>query len=690
MKLINYRLNAAKAALSGLIILVALWQGLPCGTPTAFAISNDAVNRVSSEPALLQAGPVRDIEAELRKKFDYPIEGRPYSANDSAYSVVYTEEQKQAQRAAAKAMVAELQRAVKSPEVHRFTIPKGIYRVGVEEIALTGARDFTIYAPGVELIVDTEKRGAAFLFVSCTNVTLTGRAAAAEGKERPPGTYLTIDSEQLPMSVARILASDAQQMSVDVEILPGYSMNIPETERMLTYDPAGRMLNVQQMGWKNATPLDGRRFRLAIRGPRDAFLPETILKPGNLLALHINAADRGANHSVYASRGCRDMTYESIRVYSGGGCPVDHGTAGDTVFRDWRLFARPGTSRLPVAAGLGQFSKNGGKFLFEDCEFGPHLDDGINLLSGMSVVGKSEGGSEIVVTGGQMPTVGSKLTFYEYTSWESCGEARVVSSALLEDPDTLAAVNAFAKKNRTRENARHAYRTVLDHAVHLPAFAMVVHSDNRADAIEVRGCLFRDQLAQIMVLQGAKSGLIEENLLLRSTGAAISPQFSQYWWEGPMPSNFVIRNNVIRDNPVAAAVTGFAGNASIAVYAGTRHPSNARLLHNFRIENNTIVNPSFYGIAIRNADGVVVRNNRIINPGACAVTGTYNGRPISELYAAIVLDAVSDAVVTDNEIVFENPRCQRAILVEANCDAATLHLERNREIHPEPAKARKE
>ena len=679
MKLIKHHLSEAKLVFVALTTLFTFWQGV--GTPTASASPADTGNRASSDTASLKPGTVGDIEAELRKKFDYPAEGRPYSANNPAYSVIYTEQEKQTQRTAAKAMIADLQRTVKSPGVHRFTIPKGIYRVGVGEIVLKDLRDFTIHAPDVELIVDSEQKGAAFLFVGCTNVTLTGRAASVDGKERIPGTYLNLDSEQLPMSVARILASDVQQMSVDVEILPGYSMQIPETERMLAYDPAGHMINTHQMGWQKATPLNGRRFQLIIRGNREAFQANTILKPGNLLALHINAADKGATHHVFESRGGRDMTYESIRVYSGGGSPMDHRTAGDTVFRDWRLLVQPGTSRLPITTGLGQFSKNGGKFLFEECEFGPHLDDGINLLSGMSVVGKSEEGTKIIVTGGQLPTVGSKLTFYDYTSWESCGEAQVISSALIEDPATLAAVNAFAKLNRTRENANHAYRTVLDHAVHLPVYAMIVHSDYRADGIVVRGCLIRDQLAQIMVLQGAKSALIENNLLLRSTGAAVSPQFSQYWWEGPMPSNFVIRNNVIRDNPVAAAVTGFAGNASIAVYAGTKHPTNARLLHNFRIENNTIISPSVYGIAIRNADQVVIRNNLIINPGACEVTGSYNGRPISELYAAIVLDAVSDAVVSDNEIVFENPRCQRAVLMEANCDPATVKIERNREVH---------
>jgi hypothetical protein len=271
------------------------------------------------------------------------------------------------------------------------------------------------------------------------------------------------------------------------------------------------------------------------------------------------------------------------------------------------------------------------------------------------------------------------LTFYDYTNWVNFGEAKVVSSERMSDTNVLTEVNAFAKANRTVQNARHAFRTVLDRPVKLTPFAMVVHSDYRADSIVVRGCLFRDQLAQIMLLQGAKNGLIENNLLLRSTGAAISPQFSQYWWEGPMPSNFMIRNNVIRDNPVAAAVTGFAGNASIAIYAGTKYPSDARLMRGFRVEGNTVINPSVYGICIRNAEEVSIRYNRIINPGAQAVEGMYNGRSISELYAAICLDAVSRAVVSDNEIVYRSPRCQRAVLMEPNCDPATVRIERNKE-----------
>ena len=91
------------------------------------------------------------METKVRKKFDHPVEGRPCSANDPAYAVVYTESQKQSQRFAAQAMIAELDRAAKSSNAPRhFIIPPGIYRVGEASITLATLRDFTIHAPDAE------------------------------------------------------------------------------------------------------------------------------------------------------------------------------------------------------------------------------------------------------------------------------------------------------------------------------------------------------------------------------------------------------------------------------------------------------------------------------------------------------------------------------------------------------------
>jgi hypothetical protein len=543
----------------------------------------------------------RNIEAELREQFNYPETGRPYNFNDPAYPVIYSKSQKQKQRDAAIAMITDLEKAAYATTSPRhYVIPAGLYRVNVGQIELSHIHGFTIYAPNVQFIIDSEKSGAAFTFESCSNITLTGRHYHEGKKDRAyDGSFLMFDSQQLPMSMAKILTVDTAKATLDVEVLPGYSTLLPETERMLAYDQAGNMINIEQMKWINLEPIGDRQFRLTSASVRKPSLVNLIFKPGTLLALHNDSGHKSHTHMVYDNRNCRNMTYESIHVVSGAGFPKDHGTAGYTVYRDWRNYPLPGTSRQPITAGLGQFSKNGGTFIFEDCEFGPHLDDGINLLSGMSVLGKQEEPRQIVVTGWQKPTPGSSLTFYDFFNWEKFGERKVNEVKEIEDTAARKLVNAFYASHRMVQNAQKAFRVKLDRDLPLKDFSMVIHSDYRADSIIVRGCLFRDQVAQIMLLQGAKYGLIENNLLLRSTGGGISAQFAQYWWEGPMPSNFLIRNNVIRDNPVNIAVNGFAGNASIAVFAGTKYPTSERLLKNFRIEGNTIINPSVYGISVR-------------------------------------------------------------------------------------------
>ena len=631
-----------------------------------------------------------DIEAEVRKKFNYFENKSSYNANDPINTVIFNEEQKQWQRIAAIKMYADLLKSAASTQVPRdFTIPPGVYRVQPGQMVVKDAKNLIIHAPDVEIIVDSDSSGAAFVFKNCSGVTLTGSKKKENISNLNNGSFLIIDSEQLPMSVTRILACDSEKQTIDVEVLPGYVTDMPLKERMIAYSPQGRMLNVVQMGWEDLTDLGNRRFRLKSRSLRDPKNLKSVLLPGNLLVLHNNPQHKLRTHSVYSNQGCRNMRFESIRVYSGGGAPADHGTAGQTIYRNWRLLPKPGTNRLPISTGLGQFSKNGGTFIFEDCEFGPHLDDGINLLSGMSVLGKQEGPRQIVVTGWQKPTPGSLLTFYDFFNWEKFGEQKVTEVKEVEDTAVRKLVNAFYASHRMVQNAKKAFRVTLDRDVQLNDFSMVIHSDYRADSIIVRGCLFRDQLAQIMLLQGAKYGLIENNLLLRSTGGGVSAQFAQYWWEGPMPSNFMIRNNVIRDNPVSAAVNGFAGNGSIAVFAGTKYPTCERLLSNFRIEGNLIINPSVYGIVVRNTDQVVIRYNRIINPGANPFDGIYKGKPVSELHAAICLEAVSHALVTDNEIVFRNNYCQRAILTDSCTNVVTLKVERNREIHEENQNGKK-
>jgi autotransporter-associated beta strand protein len=624
----------------------------------------------------------RDIAREIALRFPGTGDQRRYNATDPERLITFSETQKSAQRRAASAMIAQLTSVAENQKGPRhFTIPPGIYRIEANQIRLRDIENFSIHAPDVEIIVDSEKNGSAFVFDGCKDLILTGQPDPSTAAAHPPtNAFISFDAEHLNLSVGRIVAVNPDETTLDLEMLPGYDMSVPDSERMMAYRPDGSLANVQQMGWSKVQPLGGRMLRLTSASLRYPLNQNTVLKPGNLLVMH-NSDDRhqrGVN--VYSANGCANMTYESIHVFSGSGSPSDFWTAGHTIYRDWRLTPRNGTSRLEITAGLGQFSKDGGSFVFENCEWGPHLDDGINLNSTMAIAARQDSSRSVVIGGLKEPKPGATLTFYDYYTWKKLGEAEVTAVAKINEPETTVAVQDFSRINGNVPQSVSVWRATLDRDVTLQPFAMVVYSNYRADEIVVRGCLFRDQLAQIMLIQGAKSGLIENNVCLRSAGPAISMQFSQYWWEGPMPGNIIVRNNIIRDNPVWAPVSGFDGSGSICAWPGTTRPVTERLLSGFRIEGNTITNSAAFGILLRNVDHAVIRYNTIINPGSRKLEEEYDGVPMWKTFAGIGLTNVSDAQVTDNDFVLSSPWCKRAVDIADSCDKSSIEAARNNEI----------
>lgn len=58
------------------------------------------------------------------------------------------------------------------------------------------------------------------------------------------------------------MAVDVKKLKLDVEVLPGYATDLPADERMMAYDMKGRLLNIEQMGWRGITNIGPSRFRL--------------------------------------------------------------------------------------------------------------------------------------------------------------------------------------------------------------------------------------------------------------------------------------------------------------------------------------------------------------------------------------------------------------------------------------------
>ena len=104
----------------------------------------------------------------------------------------------------------------------------------------------------------------------------------------------------------------------------------------------------------------------------------------------------------------------------------------------------------------------------------------------------------------------------------------------------------------------------------------------------------------------AHNGIIENNTITGGTGIMIANEFGS-WFEGPLPHNIKIRNNVI-NSQVARNPFTIAGN----------FPTKNETDYNFNIiaENNTVFYDSdkkYVGILVRDCKGIVVKENKFFD-----------------------------------------------------------------------------
>ena len=125
------------------------------------------------------------------------------------------------------------------------------------------------------------------------------------------------------------------------------------------------------------------------------------------------------------------------------------------------------------------------------------------------------------------------------------------------------------------------------------------------DGFIVRNCRF-GVLRRYSLIIRAHNGIIENNIITGGTGIMIANEFGS-WFEGPLPHNIKIKNNVI-NSQVARNPFTIAGN----------FPTKNQTNYNFNIvaENNTIYYNSDkknVGILVRDCKGIVVKENKFFD-----------------------------------------------------------------------------
>ena len=113
------------------------------------------------------------------------------------------------------------------------------------------------------------------------------------------------------------------------------------------------------------------------------------------------------------------------------------------------------------------------------------------------------------------------------------------------------------------------------------------------------------------VLSKTRGVCIEDNVFRGCTGTAIHVGAESEWKEGTHAKDVTIARNVIIDCGLGAGCQ--YGASGIAVVIGAPDTEHTLLHDGIRIEGNTVVGTqeNECGIVVRNANNVILRNNRI-------------------------------------------------------------------------------
>ena len=335
----------------------------------------------------------------------------------------WTEETKDAQRAAATALLARFKAAAAEGR-KRFRIPPGQYRFdaeGTPSFRFEGVQDMEIEAQGAVFWFDGRFRIDAVNPRKCRNVTIRG---------------LTVDYDPMPYAQGPILEMDTDTQTVLMRVQEGFP--VPDaawTEqagkvKIVVYDPAG-VQRVVRMDWLATVRPEGpRTLRLGFKFGW-LFRYDTGVRVGDTLVL----PDR-SKRMAFMSSGCEGMVYEDITVYA---CPQMAFTealgGGGNVYRRCRVVPRPGTVRT-LACNADVFHstlvERGPRI--EHCEFSHAADDFVNIHGFFSIVARALSPTELVIVmqfTDRNFGPGSLLRFYDFEDLTARGAARVASMDLI-------------------------------------------------------------------------------------------------------------------------------------------------------------------------------------------------------------------------------------------------------------------
>ncbi|EIP98379.1 hypothetical protein OpiT1DRAFT_02835 [Opitutaceae bacterium TAV1] len=533
--------------------------------------------------------------------------------------------------------MALVKRAV-DERASEVVLPKSVYRFrGNERMVLSRLKNLRIDGNGSTFLFDQEGK---FTVSGCRDLTLEN---------------IKIDYDPLPFTQGVVTSVNATTKSIIVRFDEGFSTpNSPDfPQRMKRADgtiqgsirfldsTGERMHAMPGESVSSVKPLSveqGKLYEMQLHHGRlfRSGAPPDSLKAGDRFTLFV------AYSEALDVSNCEQIVFRNVDIYSAPGFGVgEKGGKGGNVYENLRLVRKPGANRLIVSNrdGFHSYSTEKGPLL-KGCEISYTIDDSIAIHGFFAPVLRRIDPKtiELLCLFDWKVNEDDTLSFYDQDG-APLGSRTVRRMEKLTEFEGQKRLDEW-RNSLKKQNARKlrgipksqwtAARVELDEAIELSDFAIVDSGKFSSADAEIRDCYIHDTTSRGMLISSVGTKIIG-NKIERTALTPIALMAERYWLQGPFLDQIEVRENTITDAPMpgldtldfhyynvgAIHVSSIFGSRFYDPPEFNQHRQNRRI----RIVNNHIIRPAWSGIAVLNAEDVVISENRIGSPFSAGISG---------------------------------------------------------------------
>lgn len=491
----------------------------------------------------------------------------------------------------------------------KVVFEKKRYRLAKAEldyhISLKGVKGLTIEGNGAELINNPWNN--IVKLDECEDVTVRG---------------FVVDCDPLPFTQGTVTEVNEEAGSFLLKIQDGYDNPVDVYRRIgkarpqwgwgVCIDPVERKRKadvIMHLFMDDVTAVDDGMLRVQLR--EDYRKHARDLQPGDRFVITMKYGGHGASFHVTRSRDCR-LENNAIYTAKYGMTHSLSDNLGRIHVKGVKITFKPGTDRLITTPKDGFHCKhNAVGPIIEDGLFEGMLDDTINISVCPYWVRKDLGDNRYLIAEGAFsPRVGDILIAYRPNPGTITDGLVVESVEPQQPPQGMRGKwNIITLNKPIPDLGLHTGGDLFPGGRDKLVFTGLYNIDASGKDYIVRNNVFRAQRRHA-VLARASGGLIEDNVIdgVGGSGVALNNEIGSFY-EGPWPSDTIIRNNTFRNtffDSIKIYTSGKGAVARTITITGNRITG---------WHTDPKASRSASAIDVRNAVGLIVEDN-IIGPGA--------------------------------------------------------------------------